>query len=199
MTLSMYATRAEKFDIDDPRSAAWDGSENVRLSLYSSTLDLMKEYGVKDGDKILEVGTGTGLFCRYLADEMPGVNYYGIEAVTEALEAFLTRYPGMKSRVAVSSFPDLGEIAKYGPFDFIVFVGNLRDQGSRVGTYEVVSKAYESASKGVVGSAYTSEDTCYMFDYVLTDVDMKAIGKMVAGDCLYRRSLGDMSMVGIRR
>jgi protein-L-isoaspartate(D-aspartate) O-methyltransferase len=82
-----FATLAKKFDVE-----YWDGSRNTGYGGYQYDgrwLDVAKRiaahYGIKPGDRILDVGCGKGYLLYEFTRAVPGVEVAGIDVSRYAL------------------------------------------------------------------------------------------------------------------
>jgi cyclopropane fatty-acyl-phospholipid synthase-like methyltransferase len=83
-----FATIAKKFDFD-----YWDGNRNTGYGGYAYdgrwlpvAKRLAEHYGLKAGDRILDVGCGKGFLLFELTKAVPGVVVAGIDLSSYALQ-----------------------------------------------------------------------------------------------------------------
>lgn len=119
-----FATVAKKFDFD-----YWDGSRNTGYGGYhydGRWLDvasrLAKHYGLKAGDRILDVGCGKGYLVYEFTQAIPGVqvagldiSQYALDHAKEEVRPFLT-----KGNATSLPFPDKS-------FDLVISLNTLHN------------------------------------------------------------------------
>ncbi len=118
------ATLAKKWDFD-----YWDGDRRINYGGYhydgrwARVAKVMADhYGVKPGDKILDVGCGKGFLLYDLTRTVPGVDVWGIDISQYAVE---NAKGEIKGRVQVGNatslpFPD-------NSFDLVVSINTLHN------------------------------------------------------------------------
>jgi SAM-dependent methyltransferase len=113
-----------------PRATDWELSELQQLPTYEEAI---RRVGISAGQRVLEVGCGTGVFLRAAADT--GAEVYGLDASEALLELAGARVPEADLRLGdLESLPyeddffDL--VAGFNSFFFAVdLVGALREAG----------------------------------------------------------------------
>jgi SAM-dependent methyltransferase len=107
----------------------WDGDRRYGFGGYhydgrwrSVAADLVKHYGIKPGDKILDVGCGKGFLLYEFTQEVPGVEVTGIDISEYAIENSKKEIRGnLQTGNAISlPFPD-------DTFDFIISITTLHN------------------------------------------------------------------------
>ncbi len=119
------AELAKRFDYD-----YWDGDRRVCYGGYrympgrwEKVARMMADhYGIKPGDKILDIGCGKGFQLYELTQLVPGVEVYGIDVSPYAIE---NAKPEIKDRLQVANanslpFPD-------NHFDFVFSITTLHN------------------------------------------------------------------------
>lgn len=83
-----FATIAKRFDID-----YWDGSRNTGYGGYkydgrwqAVARRLAEHYGLKAGQRVLDVGCGKGFLLHDLASAVPGLKIAGLDLSSYAIE-----------------------------------------------------------------------------------------------------------------
>ncbi len=121
---SQCAEMATKFGKD-----YWDGDRKYGYGGYKydgrwrKVADAMvKHYGIKPGDKILDVGCGKGFLLYEFTQSVPGVEVAGIDISSYAIE---NSKPEIKSSLQVSNATSLPFASM--TFDFIVSVTTLHN------------------------------------------------------------------------
>ncbi len=94
------------------RACDWAASEEQQLPTYEEAI---RRVGISEGQRVLEVGCGTGVFLRAAADR--GAEVYGLDASEALLELARARVPEADLRVG-----DL-ELLPYGDDAFDVVAG----------------------------------------------------------------------------
>ena len=96
------ATLAKKWDFD-----YWDGSRKVNYGGYSYdgrwtkvAKAMVEHYGIKAGDKILDIGCGKGFLLYDFMQVCPGVEVAGIDISSYAIENSL---PEIRDRVSIGN------------------------------------------------------------------------------------------------
>jgi protein-L-isoaspartate(D-aspartate) O-methyltransferase len=119
-----FATAAKRFDFD-----YWDGSRNTGYGGYNYDgrwLDVARRiaahYGLKAGDRVLDVGCGKGFLLYELTRAVPGIEVAGLDVSSYALEhakeevrPFL-----LEGRAEALPFPD-------GSFDLVLSINTLHN------------------------------------------------------------------------
>jgi len=107
----------------------WDGDRRYGFGGYyydgrwrSVAADLVKHYGIKPGDKILDVGCGKGFLLYEFTQEVPGVEVTGIDISEYAIENSKEEIrDNLQAGNAISlPFPD-------DTFDFIISITTLHN------------------------------------------------------------------------
>lgn len=80
-----------------------------------------KHYGLKSGDRVLDLGCGKGFFLVDLPKVVPGVKAEGIDVSEYAID---NCHPEVKAQVSIRSCDDLG-VYKDGAFDLITAMNTL--------------------------------------------------------------------------
>jgi SAM-dependent methyltransferase len=112
------------------RAADWETSELQQLPTYEEAI---RRAGISAGQRVLEVGCGTGVFLRAAADR--GAEVYGLDASEALLELARARVPEADLRLGdFESLPyeddSFDAVAGFNAFFFAVdFVGALREAG----------------------------------------------------------------------
>jgi SAM-dependent methyltransferase len=119
-----FATIAKKFDID-----YWDGSRNTGYGGYNYDgrwLDVAQRmaarYGLKPGDRVLDVGCGKGFLLYEFTRAIPGVEIAGLD---------VSRYALDHAKDEVKSFLHEGNAVKLPypdkSFDLVVSINTLHN------------------------------------------------------------------------
>ena len=112
------------------RSADWAATEEQQLPTYDEAI---RRIGLEAGDRVLEVGCGTGVFLRAVVD--CGAEATGLDASTALIELARTRVPEADLRVGDLQdlpFPDdsFDVVAGFNAFFFADdLVAALREAG----------------------------------------------------------------------
>jgi protein-L-isoaspartate(D-aspartate) O-methyltransferase len=119
-----FATIAKRFDFD-----YWDGSRNTGYGGYhydgrwlAVAERMANHYGIKAGDRILDIGCGKGFLLHEFTRAVPGVEINGIDVSSYALDHALKE---VKPRLQLGSathlpFPDKS-------FDLVVSINTLHN------------------------------------------------------------------------
>jgi len=119
-----FARLARKFDVD-----YWDGSRNTGYGGYhydGRWLPVAKRmaahYGVKAGDRVLDVGCGKGFLLHEFTQAVPGVQVSGLD---------ISRYALAHAKPEVASFLTQGDAASLPfpdkSFDLVVSINTLHN------------------------------------------------------------------------
>jgi SAM-dependent methyltransferase len=112
------------------RASDWEAIEVQQLPTYEEAI---RRTNISAGQRVLEVGCGTGVFLRAAADQ--GAEVYGLDASEALLELARTRVPEADLRLgdfeALPYVDDLFDVvAGFNAFFFAVdLVGALREAG----------------------------------------------------------------------
>jgi ubiquinone/menaquinone biosynthesis C-methylase UbiE len=111
--------------------------------------EVLREVGIKSGDKILDVGCGFADFYAHLEDRGVQVDYIGIDIVEELVEAGKQKYPQLElecRNIEINPFPKKS-------FDYVVCsqVFNLELGGEKnmATVKNILPLLYGIAKKGV--------------------------------------------------
>ena len=150
-----FAAVAKRFDID-----YWEGSRNTGYGGYqydgrwqAVAKRLAEHYGLKAGQRVLDVGCGKGFLLHDLASAVPGLTIAGIDVSSYAVENCMNEVSGfLKVGDAVSlPYPD-----KY--FDLVISVNALHN--IRLQKLEIAMREIERVGKNnkyIVMDGYRSE------------------------------------------
>jgi len=119
------AALAKKFDFD-----YWDGDRKICYGGYKYMPGrwapvgqaMIDHYGIKPGDKILDIGCGKGFQLYELTQLMPGVEVYGVDISSYAIE---NGKEEIKDRLQVCNANKLPFPDKY--FDFVFSINTLHN------------------------------------------------------------------------
>jgi SAM-dependent methyltransferase len=150
-----FATIAKRFDID-----YWDGSRKTGYGGYRYdgrwqpvARRLVQHYGLKAGQRVLDVGCGKGFLLHDLALAMPGLKIAGLDLSSYAIENARNEVSGfLKVGNAVSlPYPD-------GHFELVISVNTLHNL--RLPDLEIALREIERVGKKnkyVVMDGYRNE------------------------------------------
>lgn len=119
-----FAAKAKRFDFD-----YWDGDRNTGYGGYRYdgrwrpiAEAMAKRYGLRAGDRILDVGCGKGFLLYEFTQVVPGVEITGLDISAYALEHAKNevRENLQLGNAASLPFPD-------GSFDFVVSINTLHN------------------------------------------------------------------------
>ena len=119
------AALAKKWDFD-----YWDGDRRINYGGYrymegrweKVARAMVEHYGLKAGDRILDVGCGKGFLMFDFTKVVPGIEVYGIDVSTYAIE---NAHPEAKPRMKVANATDLPFEA--GSFDLVYSLNTLHN------------------------------------------------------------------------
>ncbi len=119
------ATLAKKWEFD-----YWDGDRRINYGGYrympgrwiKVAQAMIDHYGIKPGDKILDVGCGKGFLLHDFTLAMPGVEVYGIDVSQYAID---NSKEEVRDRLQVCSATDLP--FQDGEFDFVFSINTLHN------------------------------------------------------------------------
>lgn len=108
----------------------WDGDRRINYGGYRYMPGrwapvgkaMIEHYGIKPGDKILDIGCGKGFQLYELTQLCPGVDVHGIDVSSYALENSMEE---IKDRLQVGSATSLPY--KDGEFDFVFSINTLHN------------------------------------------------------------------------
>ncbi len=112
------------------RASDWEASELQQLPTYEEAI---RRVGISQGQRVLEVGCGTGVFLQAAADR--GAEVYGLDASEALLELACARVPEADLRLGdLESLPydddQFDVVAGFNSFFFALdLVGALREAG----------------------------------------------------------------------
>jgi SAM-dependent methyltransferase len=119
-----FATIAKKFDVE-----YWDGSRNTGYGGYvydgrwlPVAQRMTAHYGLKAGDRVLDVGAGKGFLLHEFTRAVPGIAIEGLDISRYALEHAMTEVkPFLREGNATSlPYPDKS-------FDLVVSINTLHN------------------------------------------------------------------------
>lgn len=150
-----FATTAKRFDID-----YWDGSRNTGYGGYkydgrwqAVARRLAEHYGLKAGQRVLDVGCGKGFLLHDLALAVPGLSIAGLDVSSYAIENAMSE---------VSEFLKVGDAVSLpypdGHFDLVISVNALHNL--RLPQLEIALREIERVGKNnkyIVMDGYRTE------------------------------------------
>ena len=150
-----FATIAKRFDID-----YWDGSRNTGYGGYKYdgrwqpvARRLVEHYGLKAGQRVLDVGCGKGFLLHDLGLVVPGLTIAGLDVSSYAIE---------NARNEVSEFLKVGDAVSLpypdGHFDLVISVNTLHNL--RLPELEIALREIERVGKSnkyIVMDGYRTE------------------------------------------
>jgi release factor glutamine methyltransferase len=83
-------------------------------------LDLVRHFGMGEGIKIMDVGTGSGAIAITLARELPGAEVHGTDLSADALEVARSNAQRLAPGVCFAQSDVLAGIERDGTYDFVV-------------------------------------------------------------------------------
>lgn len=119
-----FATLAKKFDVE-----YWDGDRNTGYAGYrydgrwrALAERLVERYGIKPGDRILDIGCGKGFLLYDFTQVAPGVEIQGIDVSAYALA-------NAKEEVAANLELGTATALPYptGSFDLVISINTLHN------------------------------------------------------------------------
>ena len=144
---------------------------------------ILKEIGVSDGDRILDVGCGTGNFLSYLDRSFRDIHYTGIDIVPEFVGHCRKKFPPHKFY-----HTDLLNFKPSGRFDYVIASQSFNNRFKNLSNYayvrKVLRRAYELADKGVAMDFVThfvdfKERHLFYYDPTVIFTEAKKITKRV--------------------
>ena len=118
------ATLAKKWDFD-----YWDGSRKVNYGGYNYdgrwakvAKAMVEHYGIKAGDRILDIGCGKGFLLYDFIQVCPGVEVTGIDISAYAIENSL---PEIRDRLSICNANNLP--FKANEFDLVISLTTLHN------------------------------------------------------------------------
>lgn len=119
------AALAKKWDYD-----YWDGDRRINYGGYryiegrweKVARAMVEHYGIKAGDKILDVGCGKGFLLYDFSKVVPGVEVYGIDISPYAIERAKEE---IKDRLRVGNANSLPYLDKF--FDLVISITTLHN------------------------------------------------------------------------
>lgn len=119
------AEMAKKWDYD-----YWDGDRRINYGGYKYmegrwekvAQEMARHYGLKSGDKILDVGCGKGFLMFDFTKVVPGIEVYGIDISAYAIE---NSKEEIKHRITEGNAADLPYDAE--SFDFVYSLNTLHN------------------------------------------------------------------------
>ncbi len=146
---------------DDDRSAheKMDGMYRYQRYFYDATRkyyllgrdNLIEELSVKQGERVLEIGCGTGRNLAILAKRFPETHFYGLDASAEMLESAAAKVSKQNLKnveLQTALADDFSSSATFGlddPFDTVFFSYSI----SMIPTWrESIANALENLKRG---------------------------------------------------
>ncbi len=182
-----------------------EGSKYHQALAFPHTLDLLK---LKKGDKLLDIGCGTGVFAKHVRDLE--AEYFGIDIskkmILEAKKEFSTF--GKFTELDVLKMQPRGDF-KPEAFDAITFILSIQDMSDPEKVIAAASKLLKSGGKLVIFMKHSAFNiprqsgwivdekrslTSRRVDRYLTPLDMplvKKLGRQTVTTFHYHRPLGD--------
>ncbi len=146
--INRYDERLKKFGPSIQSLAS--GSEERREIRFK----ILKELGIKDGDKILDLGCGFGDFFKYLKAEGINTDYTGIDINPSLIDHAIKLYPDAKFKVMDIQLEDPGQ------YDYIVstscFNLKLLNKNNYDFITDLLKRVHGFATKGVAMDFMTS-------------------------------------------
>ena len=165
----------------------WDGERKYGYGGYNYdgrwrpvAEAMAKHYGIKSGDRILDVGCGKGFLLYELTQVVPGVEVTGLD---------ISQYAVENAKEEIRPFLEIGTAEKLpfedSSFDFVVSLGALHNllihelhpalkEIGRVGRGEsyIMVEAYRNEREKVnllywqltCGTFFTPQEWCWLFD-----------------------------------
>lgn len=131
---------------------------------FLTTTSFIEKY-LKKGDKILEIGAGTGRYSLYYAEK--GYNVTAIEYVNHNIDILKSHIKSYMNIIAEQG--DALDLSRFedNTFDFTLVLGPLYHLYTDSDIYKAISEAIRVTKKGgIVALAYLTSDSI-MIDYTL--------------------------------
>jgi len=119
-----FATIAKRFDLD-----YWDGSRNTGYGGYNYdgrwlpvARRMAEHYGLKPGDRILDVGCGKGFLLYEFTQAVPGLEIVGLDISPYALQHAKTEVKGALIEGNAVSLPFANQ-----SFDLVISINTLHN------------------------------------------------------------------------
>ena len=127
----LAATLAKKWDFD-----YWDGDRRINYGGYyyregywdSVASSMIKYYGLKAGDKVLDVGCGKAFLLYDLTKQIPGLEVYGLDVSKYAID---NAKDEVKNKLILGNATDLP--FEDNEFDYVFSINTLHN----LHTYEL--------------------------------------------------------------
>ena len=156
--INRYNNRLKKFG-NNPITLGWGGGKERQEIRFSNLINI----GVKNIDKILDVGCGFADLYGYLIKNNIDVSYTGIDINDKLLEVALDTYPEVDVRCI-----DIVNCSNNDVYDWVfacgIFNAKLKEQDNLEYFEEMLKAMYSIAKKGIA------------VDFMHTYVDFQADG-----------------------
>jgi len=142
------------YKADDPRVVGWESTMSAHRR-YKKCLELSK---VRDGDSIIDVGCGTGIFYKYLSEHLDHFDYLGIDVIDVYVESAKKLYPD--ANFMIGNFLKMPVENK---FDVLFAIGSFYTNGVKFideqyeYLYSCVKKARKISDRGVITLVVSDE------------------------------------------